>query len=150
MESDAFFNPKWLNKTFTVKKYQDEIDSIMQTAAKDIHTIQSTGGKHTAVMMARYYETLSLEGITGSEGRIEIDELDLAFICFYKLWKQFFGTGKKERTGSAYLMMFRFAIDPHSSFLRYSFPLIIIQDIGPDSKRYPYILLTVVTFFARF
>lgn len=74
VESDAFFNPKWLNKTFTVKKYQDEIDSIMQTAAKDIHTIQSTGGKHTAVMMARYYETLSLEGIKSFVESLESSE----------------------------------------------------------------------------
>ena len=74
VESDAFFNPKWLNKTFTVKKYQDEIDSIMQTAAKDIHTIQSTGGEHTAVMMARYYETLSLEGIKSFVESLESSE----------------------------------------------------------------------------
>lgn len=74
VESDAFFNPKWLNKTFTVKKYQDEIDSIMQTAAKDIHTIQSTGGEHTAVMMTRYYETLSLEGIKSFVESLESSE----------------------------------------------------------------------------
>ena len=76
VDSAAFFNPKWLNKAFTVKKYQDEIDSMIQNAAKDIHTIQSTGGEHTPALMARYYETLSLEGSKSFVEAVEILESD--------------------------------------------------------------------------
>ena len=54
VNSTAFFNPKWLNKTCSVKKYQDEIDSIIQNAAKDINTILTTGGDNTSILMARY------------------------------------------------------------------------------------------------
>ena len=77
VNSNAFFNEKWLNKTFTVKKYQDEIDSIIQTAAKDIHTIQTTGGDNTSIMMARYYETLSLDGVKSFVDSLESSEVDI-------------------------------------------------------------------------
>ena len=74
VNSTAFFNTKWMNKTFTAKKYQDEIDNILQTAVKDIHTIQTTGGEHTSVMMARYYETLSMDGIKSFMEALETSE----------------------------------------------------------------------------
>jgi hypothetical protein len=61
IESPAFFNKKWLNKTTTEKSIHDEIDAIIQNAAKDINTIQATGGEHIPVLMARYYETLSMD-----------------------------------------------------------------------------------------
>ena len=73
INSDAFFNPKWLNKTFSIKHYQDEIDNIIQTAAKDINTIQATGGDNTNVLMARYYETLSMDGVKSFIDTLESD-----------------------------------------------------------------------------
>lgn len=62
LESPAFTNPKWNNATFTAKKWQDEIDEKIQNAAADIATIQASGNKHTGALMARYFETLSMDG----------------------------------------------------------------------------------------
>jgi len=64
IESPVFFNKKWTNKTTSEKSIHDEIDNIIQNAAKDINTIQTTGGEHIPVLMARYYETLSMDGVS--------------------------------------------------------------------------------------
>lgn len=78
INSGAFFNPKWLNKSCSVKNYQDEINDIIQNAAKDINTIQTTGGDNTNVLMARYYETLSMDGVKSFIDTLEsdTDEID--------------------------------------------------------------------------
>lgn len=64
VESPAFFNKKWTNKTTSEKSIHDEIDMIIQNAAKDINVIQATGGENIPVLMARYYETLSMDGVS--------------------------------------------------------------------------------------
>lgn len=64
IESPAFFNKKWTNKTTSEKSIHDEIDIIIQNAAKDINIIQTTGGENIPVLMARYYETLSMDGVS--------------------------------------------------------------------------------------
>ena len=56
---------------------------------------------------------LALEGVPRAEGRVQIDQLDLAAIFGDQLRQLFFGTGQEEGPGTAYLMMLRFAIDPH-------------------------------------
>ncbi len=63
VESPAFFKKGWLNKTCSAKKYQDEVKVIFQQAAADINSIQLSGGENTPVLMARYYETLSMDGV---------------------------------------------------------------------------------------
>lgn len=78
ISSPAFFNPKWLNKTCKAKKYQDEIDTIISDASRDLISIQSSAGEQTAVLTARYYETLSMDGVRSflnslSEENAEID-----------------------------------------------------------------------------
>ena len=62
LESPAFFDDKWLNKTTTAKNYQDAITEIINQAANDINTIQMTGAEHISALMARYYENLSMDG----------------------------------------------------------------------------------------
>lgn len=62
-QSPAFFKKEWLNKTCSAKKYQDEVKAIFQQAAADINSIQLSGGENTSVLMARYYETLSMDGV---------------------------------------------------------------------------------------
>ena len=62
-ESPAFFHGNWLLKTYTVKKYQDEIRGIFKQAASDIKSIQSAGGEQTDVLLATYYETLSMDRV---------------------------------------------------------------------------------------
>ena len=63
VESPAFFHVKWLNKGCSVKAYQDAVNGILQQAAADINSIQATGGDNTPVLMARFYETLSMDGV---------------------------------------------------------------------------------------
>ncbi|MCQ2493635.1 MAG: DUF1351 domain-containing protein [Lachnospiraceae bacterium] len=63
IESQAFFNSSWVNKSTSAKSIHDVIDSIFQQAASDINTIQAIGGEHTSALMARYYETLSMDGV---------------------------------------------------------------------------------------
>lgn len=64
IESPAFFNNKWTNKTASEKSVHDEIDIIINNAVKDINVIQNTGGENIPVLMARYYETLSMDGVS--------------------------------------------------------------------------------------
>lgn len=63
IESPAFFNNSWANKSTSAKSIHDAIDSILQQAASDIASIQTVGGENTSVLMARYYETLSMDGV---------------------------------------------------------------------------------------
>lgn len=82
VQSPAFFKKDWLLKKYTVKKYQDEINSILQQAASDINSIQSSGGDNTPVLMARFYETLSMDGVksflaTLSEEQDTIDPISV-------------------------------------------------------------------------
>lgn len=63
IESPAFFKQGWLLKKYTVKKYQDEINEIIQQAVTDVNTIQATDNDNTPILMARFYETLSMSGV---------------------------------------------------------------------------------------
>ena len=56
---------------------------------------------------------LPLEGVPGSEGRVQVDQLDLAAVFRDQLRQLFFGTGQEKGPGSTDVMMLRFAIDPH-------------------------------------
>ena len=62
LESPAFANPKWDNATFKTKQWKDEIDCKIEQAVSDINIIQNSGNKYNAALLARYFETLSLEG----------------------------------------------------------------------------------------
>ena len=64
--------------------------------------------------------SLALEGVPRAEGRIQIDELDLAAVLPDQGRQLLLGTGQKEGPGAAYVVMFRLAIDPHRTFLRSS------------------------------
>lgn len=63
ISSPVFFKNDWLLKKYTVKKYQNEIDVIFDQATKDINTIQATAGDNTKILMAQYYETLSMDRV---------------------------------------------------------------------------------------
>lgn len=82
IESPAFFNNSWANKSTSVKSIYDSIDSIINQAAMDVNSIQATGGDNTAVLMARYFETLSMDDVKSfksslSETDIEIDSMSV-------------------------------------------------------------------------
>ncbi len=82
IESPAFFNNSWANKSTSVKSIHDSIDSILNQAVMDVNSIQATGGDNTAVLMARYFETLSMDDVKSfksslSETDIEIDSMSV-------------------------------------------------------------------------
>lgn len=60
--SEAFFNPKWLNSTYSTKNWRADIDQIVKDASDAIQSIQRTGGKNTSALMGLYFDKLSLEG----------------------------------------------------------------------------------------
>lgn len=80
LESPAFKNPKWDNATFKAKQWQDEIDSKITQASADINAIISSGSKYASALLARYFETLSLEGsrefIESIESTSEMDSIE--------------------------------------------------------------------------
>ena len=63
LASQAFFNERWLNKTYKEKDWHSDIDSIVRRAADDIRTIHSDGGKNTGAMLGFYFDKLSMEGM---------------------------------------------------------------------------------------
>ena len=81
VNSPAFYNDKWNLKGAKDKAIQHEIDGIFRQAASDIGVIQKTGGEQTNIIMARYFETLSMDGVKSfiesiSSGNIE-DEINI-------------------------------------------------------------------------
>jgi len=74
--SPAFFNSKWLNATYKEKQWRDDIDTIIQQAKTDLDTIQAVGGKNQGALLARYYETLSLEGAKEFIAVIETENVE--------------------------------------------------------------------------
>lgn len=63
IESPAFFNSSWANKSTSAKSIHDAIDTILQQAVLDINSIQAMGGENTPALMARFYESLSMDGV---------------------------------------------------------------------------------------
>ena len=64
IESPAFFNSIWVNKSTSVKSIHEAIDTILQQALSDINSIQNIGGENTPALMATFYETLSMDCVT--------------------------------------------------------------------------------------
>ena len=62
-DSPAFFDSKWLNKTTKAKTWQDEIKEKIAAAARNLRSIQATGGDHTDALMAKYLERMELEDV---------------------------------------------------------------------------------------
>ena len=63
ISSPVFFNPKWLNKGYKPKNYQDDIDAIISAASRELESIRISAGDKASVLLARYYETLSMDGV---------------------------------------------------------------------------------------
>lgn len=70
-ESAAFYDLKWENATTREKTYQDEIRAKIETASRDMQTIQASGGNNTSSLVKKYIETLSMDEVTKLN-----DELD--------------------------------------------------------------------------
>ena len=63
LNSPAFFDAKWLNKTTSAKTWQATVDEKISKAAWDLNSIQTTAGRHTEAVTAKYLETLSTENL---------------------------------------------------------------------------------------
>lgn len=59
--SPSFIEEDWLKTKFTEKKWKDAVNQKIAQATRDLNTINNISGAHRAAMLARYYETLSLE-----------------------------------------------------------------------------------------
>ena len=62
INSPAFFNERWLNKSYTPKQWRQDVQDIVDRAVNDIDNILSAGGSAKQPLLARYYETLSNKG----------------------------------------------------------------------------------------
>ncbi len=79
IESPAFFDDKWTNKSTSAKSIHDAIDAIFQQAVSDVNSIQLTGGDNVSVLMARFFETLSMDDVknflTAIGETVEVDSI---------------------------------------------------------------------------
>lgn len=96
LNSSAFYDAKWENKTTSVKTYQDEIKEKINVVSRDIRAIQSSGGKNTTALLNKYLETMSMEEVfvykkaleaTGSANDVEYQQDEDDNIVGYKVLK---------------------------------------------------------------
>ena len=61
IESESFFNERWLNKTYSTKNWRKDIDEIIINAADNIKTISQMGDEKQ-ILMGYFLDKLSLDG----------------------------------------------------------------------------------------
>ena len=57
---DRILDPRWLNKSTTMKSVEEAITKIAQRTNVDLTLLETTDPKHTAAVMAKYIETLDI------------------------------------------------------------------------------------------
>ena len=62
LDSNAFFNDRWLNITCKTKEWKADIDKKVRDAADAFETIKTVGGKNTGALLGFYFDKLSLDG----------------------------------------------------------------------------------------
>lgn len=70
LESPAFFDPKWLNKTTSAKTWQTAVDEKIAAAVRDLQSIQATAGPHAGALTTKYLETMRLEDVTAYRAQL--------------------------------------------------------------------------------
>ena len=70
LNSPAFFEAKWLNKTTSAKTWQTAVDAKITRTAWDLNSIQTTAGPHAGAVTAKYLETLSTAGLAEYRGQL--------------------------------------------------------------------------------
>ncbi len=73
-DSPAFFDSKWENKSTSVKVWQDAIREKVLRASQGIRIIQAAGGSHSAALIARFLETLDIDGTIQYKKTLEAAE----------------------------------------------------------------------------
>lgn len=76
IESPAFFNPKWDNKTSTLSKIHTEITEKLSQAGKDLNSIRATAGKNIQAMTAHYLQSLSMDSVKTFQESLQYEESD--------------------------------------------------------------------------
>jgi DNA polymerase III epsilon subunit family exonuclease len=74
VKSKAFFDERWLNKSYKEKDWKADIDKKITDASDNIRTIKASGGKNKSALLAFYLDKLSLDG---SEQFIDIASGDV-------------------------------------------------------------------------
>lgn len=61
IDSPQFINLRWLNASYSTSRWKRDVDAIINRSILDVASIIEIGSDMTPVLLARYYETLSLE-----------------------------------------------------------------------------------------
>ena len=70
LNSPAFFDSKWLNKSTAAKTWKTAVDSKITAAARDLQSIQAAAGPHAGAMTAKYLETLTTDGLAAYRSQL--------------------------------------------------------------------------------
>ena len=73
LQSPAFFNDKWLNKTTSVSKWRKEVDEKLEQCSRDLQHIQTMPENQQPLFVNEYLKNLSTEGF--SQLKDELDDL---------------------------------------------------------------------------
>ena len=61
--SPAFFDSRWLNVSYSSKSWKSDITKKLENAARDISSILSMENENKAIILAHYYQTLSMQEV---------------------------------------------------------------------------------------
>jgi len=73
IDSPAFYNPKWDNKSIAPSKIYAEIVGIVSQAGKDLNSIQATAGKDVQALTAHYLQSLSMDSVKAFQESLQDD-----------------------------------------------------------------------------
>ena len=83
ISSKSFFNPRWLNATYTRRKWRNDIDEMVKSAKVDLEKIDNLPNEMITVAKTRYFETLSynsvelfIKNLTAAKEKNEVKKLD--------------------------------------------------------------------------
>ncbi|MCR5202658.1 MAG: DUF1351 domain-containing protein [Lachnospiraceae bacterium] len=61
VDSNAFFNDKWLNKTTSMKKIREAIDEKIDSAKKEISAIKEVTNENKDIALTHYFQNLDMD-----------------------------------------------------------------------------------------
>ena len=71
---DRIFNPKWLNKTFSMKDIMNECNNIVDKINSELNTIKSMNDEDSEILLSFYLETLDLNATLLKADREKLKE----------------------------------------------------------------------------
>lgn len=70
---DRIFNPKWLNKTFSMKDIMNECNNIVDKINSELNTIKSMNDEDSEILLSFYLETLDLNATLQKGNQLKAD-----------------------------------------------------------------------------